>query len=526
MSQRIARKGFLQAARSLFSRKEYAQSSSWSFNLLDFDLLGKIFGGGTYTNRNVNDDFAMQLSSVWRCITLRSQTIGSLPWAVYERIGPNETREAPEHPLSEVLVQSPNIDMDRMQFRESLSVNLDLRGNAYSLKEMRKNGQVSSLYPMPARQMTVTRDRETNDLVYCFRDRGKEEKYPPEKIWHIRRFSFNGLVGLSPLSYARHAMGLAGATEEFGSRFFANGARVSGTVKIPQWLDDEQRPKALANLERLHTGLDNAHRLMLLEGGMEYEQMSIAPNEAQFLETRKFQVPEICRFFGVPPHLAFDLEHGSYNNVETLAGEWVAFGLLPDLVRIETAAQKQLLPPGDRRKYFVRFNFEGLLRANSQERAMFYSQMLQNGVFSRNEVREKENLNRSAEPGMDDHTVQTNLALIQFLEAMAKAGIANGRGDPSKQAPGAEASAETVAKSLNVSVSPEINVLPESLGREVKAMYERELKAVHNRIQELSRSQEQLGRELIKAQERATWPRKPVYSEAGDLLGVEVVEKL
>ncbi len=402
-------------------------SSSTSFSLTDFNMLSQLFWRQTYTGRQVTDEFAMAVSTVWRCVQLISQTVGSLPWSVYERVGPNEAREA-EHPLQDVLVYSPNADMDRMQFREAKTANLAFRGNTYSLKEFRGDGNVSSLYPIPSKSVTPERDRETGEMRYQVLDRGKRELYPAEKIWHVRLFGFDGLVGLSPLGFSRHAVALAAAAEEFGSRFFANGARVSGTVKIPQWLDDEQRGKAKANLESIYTGLENAHRLMLLEGGMEYAQMSAAPGEAQHNELRGFQIPDICRFYGVPPHLAFDLSHGSYNNVETLASEWVTFGLLPYLVRFELAAQKQLLKPADRRRYFVRFNFEGLLRANSLERAQFYAAMLQNGVLSRNEVREKENLNRINEPGMDDRTVQTNLALIQFLEAMVKAGAATGRG--------------------------------------------------------------------------------------------------
>jgi HK97 family phage portal protein len=414
------------------AQRKSAQMTSLSFGTMDHEAIRRIFGGGSYTGRSVTDDFALAVSTVWRCVQLLSQTIGSLPWAVYERVSPGKSREASDHWLADVLVHSPNADMDRMQFREAKAANLVLRGAGYSLKEFRGDGTISSLYPMPTKDVRPERDRETGAMRYRYADRGKEEVYPSEKVWNVRSFSFDGRVGLPPLGFGRHAIALAAAAEEFGARFFANGARVSGTVKIPQWLDDEQRPKAQANLERIYTGLENAHKLMLLEGGMAYEQMSASPGEAQHNELRGFQIPDICRFFGVPPHLAFDLTNGSYNNVETLASEFVTFGLLPHLVRFELAAQKQLLRPEERRRYFVRFNFEGLLRANSLERAQFYAAMLQNGVFSRNEVREKENLDRIEEPGMDDRTVQTNLSLIQFLEAMVDAGKQSGRGNNPK----------------------------------------------------------------------------------------------
>lgn len=428
--------GLFQRALSLFGLKEnypYPSASSTSFSLTDGDILTRIFGRQSYTGRAVTDDFAMAVSTWWRCIALKSQTIGALPWAVHEKLGPNKSRETEDHPLADILLYSPNADMDRMQFREAIAANLANRGNAYCLKETRRDGSVSSLYPIPSMNCTPRRNRETRAIEYAVNEDGRQEVYPSEKIWHVRSFSFGGLVGLDARVYARHALALAGAAEEFGSRFFANGARISGVVKIPQWLEEDERVKAKKNIEDFWSGLDSAHKLRLLEGGMEYQQVSAMPDEAQHNQLRSFQIHDICRFQGVPPHLAFNLEHGSYNNVETLAGEWVTFGLMPDLVRIELAAQRQLLSPADRRRFFVRFNFEGLLRANSLERAQFYQSMLQNGVLSRNEVREKENLSRIEEDGMDGRTVQTNLALIQFIEAMAKAGAANGRGDPAPQ---------------------------------------------------------------------------------------------
>jgi HK97 family phage portal protein len=413
-------------------RKSVGASSgpiTTGFSSTDNEVIARLFGRSSYTGRTVTDEFAMAVSVVWRCVQLISQTVGSLPWAVYEKTGPNSAREADDHPLADVLVRSPNADMDRMQYREAITANLAFRGNTYSLKETRKDGSVVSLYPIPSKDCTPKRDRDSGAMQYEVNDRGRKVTYPTEKIWHVRLFGFDGMIGLSPLGYSRQAVALTAAAEEFGSRFFGQGARASAIVKIPQWLEDDQRVKAKKNLEDLGSGLDNAHRIRLLEGGMEYQETSAKPGEAQHNELRSFQIRDICRFFGVPPHLVFDLEHGSYNNVETLATEWVTFGLLPYLVRYELSAQKQLLTPADRRRFFIRFNFEGLLRANSLERAQFYASMLQNGVFSRNEVREKENLNRVDEDGMDDRTVQSNMALIQFLEAMVKAGAGTGRGD-------------------------------------------------------------------------------------------------
>lgn len=442
--QTAARRSFIQLAAAkgadllgrLANRKETLQATTTSFSTTDLETIRKIFGQGSWTGRTVTDEFAMAVSTVWRCVSLISSTIGALPWAVYEKRGPNDAVEVDDHYLAEVLLYSPNADMDRMQFREAKAANLVLRGNTYSLKETRANGSVSSLYPIPSRIVSVERDNNTLERRYIVLDRGRREVYPAEKIWHVRGFGFDGLIGQSPLGSGRNAIALSSAAEEFGARFFANGARTSAVVKIPQWLEDDQREKAKKNIQEF-AGLDNAHKPRLLEGGMEYEEISAKPNEAQHNELRGFQIPDICRFYGVPPHLAFDLSHGSFNNVETLAVEFVMFGLLPHLVRFETSAQRQLLKPGDRRNYFVRFNFEGLLRANTLERAAFLTAMLQNGVMSRNEARAKENLNRIDAPGMDDYTVQSNMTMVNLLEAMVKAGAATGRNNNPQPGAGA-----------------------------------------------------------------------------------------
>lgn len=495
------------------AERKSLQSSSLGFTAMDSAVLARLFGGGTYTGRAVTDDYAMAVSAVWRCVQLLSQTIGSLPWAVYERLTPTSAREVNDHPLADILVHSPNADMDRMQFREAMAANLALRGNAYALKELRGDASVSSLYPMPAKQVTPERDRDSGEMRFVYMDRGRREVYPRDKVWHVRNFGFDGLVGQSPLGAGRHAIALAGAAEEFGSRFFSNGARVSGLVKIPAWLDPEQRELAKKNLEELG-GLDNAHKLKLLEGGMEYEELSAKPGEAQHNELRQFQIPDICRFFGVPPHLAFDLSNGSYSNVETLAGEFVIFGLLPNLVRFETSAAKQLLSPADRRRFFVRFNFEGLLRANTLERAQFYQALLQNGVLSRNEVREKENLSRIEEDGMDERTVQTNLAFIQFLDAVVKAGAASGRGgDPN-------------AKEGGVNV---LNFMPSSPALPAINMPSISIPGFSDLVKHLE-GRGDMGPDILKAltqvKKAVERPRKAVFDKDGNAIGTVPADEI
>lgn len=392
--------------------------------------LGAFFSQGTVTGKAVNDTTAMQVTTFFAGVRLLAETMGAFPSAMYRAEKNGNAAKAEDHALHEILVHQPNIDMNGVEFREASTTNLAARGNAYSLIERRGSGDVSSLYPLPSASVQVKRDTTTNyETKYGFKDRGKLEWYPAEKIWHRRGFSFDGLVGLSPIQCAREAIGLALAGEEFNARLFAQGLMPSARVSMPDWLTDDQR--ALADKKILEMqGLINMGKPILLEGGMKVESGLLTPDEAQFLQLRQFTVIEICRLLGIKPHMIAALERATDNNIEKLSLEFVMYTMLPHVRRDEVGVRK-LLKPADRDRYFYRYNFEGLLRADSNARAQLYSILLQNGVFSRNEVRALENRNRSEADGMDDYSVQLNMTLIQFLEQMARA---NATSDPDKSA--------------------------------------------------------------------------------------------
>lgn len=380
-------------------------------------LLTLLGGRPTYTGKSINDTTAMQISTVWSCVRILSETIGALPWAIYERDDRGNAKKI-DHELGAVLLDQPNSDMTSQEFRESKVLNLALRGNGYSEIFRNGRGAVTSVYPMPA--CYVQPEREPGGaIVYRFHHHGgKVERLPAEKVWHVKGFGSNGLVGLSPIAYAAQAMGLSLTLEEFAAKFFANGARVSGLIKSKEWLTDKQRPIAKALIDEMWQGMDNAHKAKLLEGGMEYEQLSVPPDEAQFLESRKLSVTEICRFYRIPPHMVADLERATFSNIEQQSLEFVQFTLLPWLVRIEQSASRRLFSAADRRRFFLRFNFEGLLRADSSARASLYSVLLQNGVLNRNEARALENMPYSTDEGMNEFTVQSNMALIDQIAAL------------------------------------------------------------------------------------------------------------
>lgn len=376
----------------------------------------QLFGGSTYAGKSVDEVTAMQASAVFGCVRGIAETAATLPIKVYERDRNGNANEV-DHPLAEVLAIAPNADMVDVDFRESKFANLALQGNGYALKETRGDGNVSSLYPIVANCVQPRRNRDSGDIEYRVNDRGRWETYPRDKMWHTRGFGSNGLVGLSPIQCMRQAIGLSLATEEFGARFFSQGASTSGIVTFPTFLTSEQRAQAKQVLANKYEGLGQSHRLMVLEGGMTYTPVSMNLDDAEYLLLRGFQVDEICRIYRYPPHMVAKMDRSTFANIEQQAIEFAVYTLAPYLVRFERSASRWLLKPEDRKRFFVRFNLEGLLRGDAAARATFYNSMLQNGVYNRNEVRALENRNRVEGSGMEDYTVQSNMISVDDLAA-------------------------------------------------------------------------------------------------------------
>jgi HK97 family phage portal protein len=388
------------------------------------ERLVRWFGAPSYAGKAVTDSSAMTVTVVWACVRILAESVGQLPWAIYERKDNGNAEKVRDHPLSDLLNYSPNGDMTTVEFREAKQVNLGLHGNTYSLIDTNAAGGISSLYPLPSPRVRPRRDSSTDwRIVYDVYDRGKRETYPHEKVWHLKGFSADGLIGFSPLSCMRQVVGTALATEEFQGRFFSNGALPSAVAKIAKWLKTpDERRMAEANLQRIMSGLNNMHKLHLLEGGMELEPWSMsALQDLQFVELRRFTLQEICRIYGVPPHRVADLDRATFSNIEQLSLEFVMFTLLPWLRRWEESANRWLLKPADRRRYFLRFNFEGLLRADTAARGQFLALMVDKGIYHRNEARLKNGDNAVEVDGMDDYTVMSNMISVDELQAIADA---------------------------------------------------------------------------------------------------------
>ncbi|CCE96160.1 Portal protein GP3 [Sinorhizobium fredii HH103] len=343
--------------------------------------------GESVTERSV-----MALSAVWACVNLIAGTISSLPLMVY-RTGADGTRTiAADHPLYRLLHDSPNYDQTAVDFWDFVAASIELWGSAYALVSRSAIG-VIAITPIRPDLVSVRR-LKSGTIEYRWTENGKSYVETDRSVLHIRGPGGNPLGGMSTLEFGRNAFSLARATDKAASRTFRNGLRPSGALKFDKWLTDPQRETARTELAA-KVGADASGEPLILEGGVDWKQFSINPNDAQMLESRGYSVEEIARFFGVPPfmigHTSKSTSWGTGLEQQTLG--FLKFTLRRRLKRIEQALEKQLLTPDDRAKGIViEFNIEGLLRADSAGRAKFYQQMTAIGAMTINEVRALENL--------------------------------------------------------------------------------------------------------------------------------------
>lgn len=381
--------------------------------------LVRFLNGYTASGQNVTPDRALQQSTVFTCVRIIAETVGVLPASVYEVDGDNLTKV--DHDLGDILFNTPNTDMTGVELIEADVANLALGGNSYSLigwSGTPGKSRVTSLYPLPY-DSVLTKRADNGTISYKYNDRGRWEDVPRELMWHVKGFGGNGLTGLSPIGYQREMIGMALATQDFQSKFFSNGATPSWIISVPQWLTKDQRIIARENIEKLWGGSENAYRAQMLEGGMSAVAGTMPLQDAQFLELKGATKADIFGIYRIPPHLGGELGRATNNNIEQQSMDFVMHCILPYLNRLERSISRWLLQPGERRKYRVRWNVEGLLRADAAARGTLYSMLLQNGVLNRNEVRALEGRNRVDDDGMDDYTVQTAMVPIDRLGAIA-----------------------------------------------------------------------------------------------------------
>ena len=394
------------------------------------------FTGGSSSGKMVNERSAMQMTAVYACVRILSEAIAGLPLHMYRYREDGGKEKATDHPLYLLLHDEPNPEMSSFVFRETLMTHLLLWGNAYAQIIRNGKGEVVALYPLMPNKMSV--DRDNNGQLYYTYQMASEDTpaadaglviLKPSDVLHIPGLGFDGLVGYSPIAMAKNAIGLAIATEEYGAKWFANGAAPSGVLEHPGTIKDPSRVREAWQSQ--FGGSSNSGKIAVLEEGMKYTPITISPEQAQFLETRKFQINEIARIFRVPPHMVGDLEKSSFSNIEQQSLEFVKYTLDPWVVRWEQSIHRSLLSEDEKATYFVKFNVEGLLRGDYQSRMNGYAIGRQNGWMSANDIRELENLDRiPAEEGGDLYLINGNMLPLKDAGAFANISTTEGREEP------------------------------------------------------------------------------------------------
>ena len=388
---------------------------------------GQIFVfGRADSGEVVNEKSAMQIATVYACVRLLAESVAGLPLHLYRFSDESaaEKQRATDHPLYKILYRQPNPEMTSFSFRETMMTHLLLWGNAYAqiIRDGRNN--VLGLYPLPPDQVEVDRDKQGRIYyiyhAYTNEVPGQENKdilFRRDEIFHIPGLGFNGLVGFSPIAMMKNALGTTLAVEKYGSAFFKNGAQPSGVLEHPGVLKNPE--KIRENWSDVYGGPNNAHKVAVLEEGMQYKAISLPPEDSQFLSTRQFGVNEICRIFRVPPHMVQDLSHATFSNIEHQSIDFVVHTLTPWLVRWEQTIVKDLLLPEEQDTIFPKFNVDGLLRGDYASRMSGYATGVSNGFMSPNDVRRLENMDLiPSEKGGDSYYMNGGYVRLENLPSI------------------------------------------------------------------------------------------------------------
>lgn len=366
--------------------------------------------GGAKTAVPVTLDSALQLSAAWACARLISESIGSLPLNVYKKNADGSREIAKDHPLQRLFHGKVNKWQTRQEFFETLTYQLVFLGNNYSVIQRNSAGDIISLVPLMSAQMEVS--LIDGDIVYRYTEGSNVNAYSKETIWHNKLFG-NGVIGLSPLDYARNSLGIAQAVESVVTGIYNNGGKPSGVLTMDKVLTPEQRKIIKENFGGVTT--DNMDRLFTLEAGMKFQQVSLSPQDIELLSSRRFQIEDIARFFGVPSVLINDTNAGTTwgSGVQQIVQGFYKLNLRPYLERYEASMTSWLLTPAERLEYEIEFDFNALLRPDKAERAKTNKESIMSGQMTPNEARLSEG--DLPKEGGDQLFMQSQMTPINML---------------------------------------------------------------------------------------------------------------
>lgn len=386
--------------RNLAKRNEPRQGQAW---------------GGKQAGEWVNEQTALQISTVWACVRVISETLAALPWHVYKRETDRQgraLRTRVDNDVAWLLANRPNPEMSSLAFREMLLAHALTWGNGFAEIERTPDGRVSALWPLTPDRVQVERT-SLGGLTYRVSNGTLPDTFlDPADVFHVHGLGWDGITGYSPIRMAARAMGLSLALEKFGSKLFSNGAHPGAVLEHPGQLSTEAHKNLQESVAAQISG-ENALKPFILEEGMKWRPMTIPPEEAQFLESRKFQVAEICRWYRVPPHMVGDLERATFSNIEHQQIEFVQHTIMPWARRLECEADSKLFRRGI---IYSKVELNGLLRGDTRSRFEAYRTAPHLTV---NDIRDLEDMNPI--DGGDDILAQINLAPLDMLRKLAEA---------------------------------------------------------------------------------------------------------
>ncbi|HSD16790.1 MAG TPA: phage portal protein [Thermomonas sp.] len=367
---------------------------------------------------NIGPDGALQLSAVWACVDRRATTVASLPFFAYEQKNGEKTL-ARNSRLYQLLHDSPNGRMTPFEFWRAMILNHDLRGNAYArIVRDQRTGEAVAMWPMPADQV-VTAVLPDGSMVYHYYIGGDVAVLAEQNVLHLKNLG-NGTVGLSKLEFMRASTDEAARAQSNATQLFGNAGKPTGVLMVDNVLSDDQRNAIRKSFAGLTTG--NMARLMVLEAQFKYQQVSMSPEDQQLLETRHFSVEEFSRWFDVPPVLIHHSNVTTWGSgIEQIMDGFYKLTIRPMLVGIEQAVRKRVMTPRQRATMTGEFSLDALLRGNAKDRAELYAQLVQNGIATRAECRQLENLPPIA--GSDELTAQSNLMPLHLLGKVKPTGV-------------------------------------------------------------------------------------------------------
>jgi HK97 family phage portal protein len=366
---------------------------------------------------SMNADIALKYSAVFACCRVLAETYASVPIIMYKKDGKDRipitelTKGVPDaaYMLYDALHSVPNQEMSAFNFRESIMMSINLGGNAVCEKLVNSAGNIVGLYPYPHTSVEIKRNEESGDLIYIVSNGRQKKTLSRSDVLHIPGVSLDGVTGLSPISYAAQAIRLGLSNEKYGVNFYRNAATPSGVFEHPATLSDSAFDRLKKDLKESYTGLKNSGVPMILEEGMKWQQVTISPVDAQLLESKYFQIEDICRIYRVPQHLVNKLDRSTNNNIEHQSLEFAVYTMLPHFKRNEECMNAQTVAPALRKAgFFLEHKMDGLLRGDSVARAALYANGRQWGWLSSNDIRKLENL-PSLGPGGDIYLQPANM---------------------------------------------------------------------------------------------------------------------